>query len=279
MSASDHFLSKILEWAQAEPNIRCVVLVGSRARSQEVDALADFDVQIYARTTDPYTLDETWLSHIRPVWLVLPEQYHQDDLFVPTRLVIFAGGTKVDFAFYPATAVVKSVSVWPAYRVLVDKDGTVPQSAHRTLSLSRRPSAADFANVVREFWFEAYHVAKYLARNDLWLVKARDWATKQPLLTAIEWHEQARNGPQYETQWDGKGMQAWVSAEIWEKLNGVFAPFDRKNSWEALLATIALFRGLCKDLASMLDYEYPDDMDANISGFIHDLYNQAASES
>ena len=129
---------------------------------------------------------------------------------------------------------------------------------------------------VREFWFEAYHVAKYLARNDLWLAKARDWATKQQLLTAIEWYERAKNGPHYDTQWQGKGMQAWVSPEIWEKLNDSFASFRVEDSWKALLATTILFRGICMDLATMLGYEYPRDMDANISGFIHALYGQAA---
>jgi len=91
-------------------------------------------------------------------------------------LVLFAGGVKVAFAFYPAGVVSHSVRAGLAHRVLLDKDGAAREPRAEPVAIGRRPpSAAEFARTAEEFWFEAYRVAKYLARNELWLVKSRDW--------------------------------------------------------------------------------------------------------
>lgn len=260
----DQILSKIVAWATVDTNVRSLVLVGSRA-SGGSDELADFDVQVFVGTSEPYTRDDAWLSEVAPVWVRVQDHYRYGEIVVPTELVIFAEAVKVDFAFYPASVMADVIRDSPAYRVLVDKDGGAGNAeceSSRQQS-SRRPSEAEFTNVVHEFWFEAYHVAKYLARGELWLVKARDWATKERLLTMLEWREQAGHLSDA-----GKHMRSWVSGEVWENLHGVFAHFDSEDSWRALLATTDLFRQLARETAGTLGFTYPDDVDRNISGFI-----------
>jgi len=61
-----------------------------------------------------------------------------------------------------------------AHRVLVDKDAAFAHEAvGPPLVRPELPADAEFRRVVDEFWFEAYHVAKYLARDELWRTKLR----------------------------------------------------------------------------------------------------------
>lgn len=67
--AADGVLGKVVAWATRDANIRGLVLVGSRARMALPDDLADIDVQVYAKTHEPYTRDDAWLSEFGRTWV------------------------------------------------------------------------------------------------------------------------------------------------------------------------------------------------------------------
>jgi aminoglycoside 6-adenylyltransferase len=198
--------------------------------------------------------------------------YEEDRHSIYTRLVIFEGGIKVDFALYPLALLGHVKSRWKQCEILVDKDGVVdstivfPQKDHHP------PTAEEFFAVVNNFWFEVYHVAKYLKRGDLWLVKFRDWATKEFLLPMLEWTAKSRQGWDYDTRYMGKHMGEWLDDETWETLNGIFGRFDEEDSRRALLATAALFRRLGREVAVGLGVDYPEGVELNMMGFVHKLY-------
>ncbi|MBD3231473.1 hypothetical protein GF322_02305 [Candidatus Dependentiae bacterium] len=64
----------------------------------------------------------------------------------------------------------------------------------------------EFYECIDDFWFEVYHVAIYLARQDLWLAKFRDNDIKRFLLKMIEWNEGSKHNWNYETNSLGKRM-------------------------------------------------------------------------
>lgn len=268
VNTATELLHSIVAWGKKDANIRRLVLVGSRARSSSSDQLADLDIQVYTESIGRYTGDDNWLSGINPVWLCVRDEYADGEILVPTRLVIFAGGVKVDFAFYPAAVNSYGIRAGFAHRILLDKAGTAAEREVECVLSTRlaKPSEEEFTRVVVEFWFEAYHVAKYLVRNELWLVKTRDWATKQFLLQMIEWHERpAQGGDGYDP---GNQMRSWVSDETWDELQHVFARFERVESWGALLATMELFRRVATKTAANFGFAYPVSVDRNLSGFI-----------
>ncbi len=88
MKDADQILGNTVRWASADLNVRGLVLVGSRAQAGRTDDLADFDLQVYVQTGEPYTRDEAWLSVIGPVWVCVHDAYVHGDLIVPTRLVL-----------------------------------------------------------------------------------------------------------------------------------------------------------------------------------------------
>jgi aminoglycoside 6-adenylyltransferase len=251
-------------WAEEDANIRRLVLVGSRAQPNAPDDLADVDVQVYCDSQARFTHEDGWLADIGQVWLSVSDEYRDVGVHVSTRLVIFDGGVKVDFAFYPAGPVSRTTLGLP-HRVLVEKD--VVRRAIPPPGEAPDPPAVDaFRRVVDEFWFEAYHVAKYLARGELWLAKSRDWATKQWLAQMIDWHERVAGGRVPHAH--AAGTRAAIGDETWQWLRGTFGAFDAEESWQALYATMSLFRRLAVETAAAQGVVYPMDLDARLSGMI-----------
>lgn len=279
MTTSTELLDNVIAWAARDANVRRLLLVGSRAHATPPDDLADFDVQVYADSHEPYIQDQGWLSGIGRVWVCVPDKYLDRDIEVPTRLVIFDGGLKVDFAFYPAGHVSTGVSAGLPHQVLLHRDRGTTSSEPQQLQLRSHPlpNEATFRRVVEEFWFEAYHVGKYLARHELWLAKSRDWATKQCLLTMIGWHEQVVRGRLLEAEW--VGQRSCVSPATWEAVYPTFGSFEHADSWRAAFATIKLFRQLAVEVAAATRFTYPADLDGSVGDFIQRLRDgQAGTE-
>jgi aminoglycoside 6-adenylyltransferase len=210
------------------------------------------------------------------VWVCVPDQYYVGEEIVPTRLVIYEGGVKVDFSFHTLSLVPK-VRWIGNYKVLLDKDG-LATGMRQSDRKAAPPGEQDFVRLVDEFWFEAYHVAKYLKREELWLAKRRDGAVKELLLRMMEWHQKSRHGWDYDTQEEGKHLKDWFDPSLWSPLQDTFARFDSMDVWRGLSTTLSLFRQLARETADRLGFAYPQEVDANIGGFIASLMPAAPAE-
>lgn len=284
MIGQHEVLSKICTWAEDEEAIQVAILIGSRAIDGKYDELSDYDISLFTTKETSYLKDDKWLSLINTHWICVHEKLAWKDQEIPTRLVIFEGGAKVDFAFYPIEALIElsNAKSLPSdydagYKVLLDKGGLTEAIAKPSFQafLPPKPSQEEFERVVQEFWFEAYHVAKYLKREDLWRVKFREWEMKDPfLITMLRWHSGAKHGWNIKTHAQGKSMQSWVDEAIWKDLNTCFPHFNADDSWAALEQTTSLFRRIALETANLMNYSYPGEVDRNLSDFIFQLKNK-----
>jgi aminoglycoside 6-adenylyltransferase len=271
----DRFLNRIIAWAEAQPDIRAVVMTGSRARDDtSVDAVSDYDLELFTRNPSRYESDE-WMAELGEVWVHLPTTSDEHEQYL-MRLVVFADAVKVDFGFAPLDlleSAAASGTLTPlyerGYRVLLDKDGVaagLPAPSFRP-PRARLPSADEFRGSVEEFWFEASHIPKLLSRNELWVVKMREWTMKLLLLQMIEWHAVARD-PERDVWHIGTRLQEWASPGIWERLPEAFGGFGSSESLRALLATMSLYRDLALETAQRLGHEYQWRADEAVTGYI-----------
>ncbi len=274
---SEALLQNVIRWAESRSEVRAVVLTGSHARGDgTADDISDLDVELFLDQPEAFTRSTGWLSEIGTVWVCLPLQTSEG---YPARLVIFQGGLKVDFKLYPLDLLrrrTKSRRLSDLYnrgfRVLVDKDGLgalIPKP--RAARPAKKPSEEQFRALVEEFWFEAYHVAKYLRREDLWAAKSRDWGTKELLRTMIEWDARSSHGWSYDTWHLGLHMKRWAAPAIWDRLTSVFGHFDALDSWRALSDTMVVFGAIARDVARRMHYSYPDDVEENLRTYIDSL--------
>lgn len=267
-------LRSIVSWAEGSEVVMALIQTGSLARRDKLaDAFSDLDIEII--TTDPTVLaaKDDWLSAIGDVITVL---HLDEDQEWPTRLAIFGSGVKVDFTL-ARDARLEDMSenkldpVYDrGYRVLLDKTGVTkelpaPSYGFPALPL---PSPQRFRERVEEFWFEAFHIPRYLARGELFLVKQRDWTMKELLLEMIEWHAIARNAEPVDIWHIGTRIHEWVDKRSLEELQTTFGRFDAEDAKRAFEATILLYGRLGLEVAERAGFDYPQEVEDKIRALL-----------
>ena len=100
MEDPDVLLATILDWARDDPRVTGVLQTGSRARRRRVDEFSDLDIELIGPGRDSLGSDDSWFHSFGDVMVVLPlenDDGPEDEASWPTRLVVYAGGRKVDF--------------------------------------------------------------------------------------------------------------------------------------------------------------------------------------
>jgi aminoglycoside 6-adenylyltransferase len=273
--------AKAIAWAKHHPAIRVILVAGSRARTLlPGDEWADLDLEIYITDYTDYFANGEFIAEFGEVWLHLRAQTTDGD---PQHLLIYAGGDKVDFTFFPENLLVQQIerqklfdSQYWGYRVLIDKDNlTVQLPPPQTRPLPYpSPTAETFIKEVTGFWFGAIYIAKQLRRRNLWVAKTADWRIKPNLFNMMEWHAQAQGNWQVNTWHGGHFLHSWTDEETWRALHKVFGHFEAVDSWQALLGSMDLFRRLAQRVAQNLNYAYPSALDEKIAGYIRTLFEE-----
>jgi aminoglycoside 6-adenylyltransferase len=273
-----NFEQKVLAWAEHRPDVRAILVVGSRARRHHpADEWSDLDLEIFVIDSSPYLTGVPQIEEFGVVLVSIP--FDKGDGY-PEHLVLFEGVHKVDFAFSPIEKLHRLIHEQPldelyerGYYVLLDRDGLaaqIPEPAYNAPPL-KRPTEEAFVETVNAFWYHAHQIAKLIRRRDLWNVKTQDALLKVYLLRVMEWHAQAVRGWEHDTWHSGRFLSEWADAETWAALQESFARFDAADSWRALLATMTLFRRLATETAAHLTYHYPHTLDEQITHFVHTL--------
>jgi len=280
-------LDQIMRWAEKTQSVRAVLLVGSLANGGKGDELSDYDLSIFGGNFDFIQKDE-WLSGIASPLLCIHENFFWDDTRIPTRLTIFEDFIKADFAFHPSSLLKKmtdekllSPSYDAGYQVLLDKDeltNGLPKPTFRAY-IKGKPTPQEFDTCVREFWFESYHVAKYLAREDLWVAQIRTHDMRKWLLAMLEWNAAASTGFDLRMKGNGKAMNEWVFPVHRLKLNECFAGWDQQAQQSSLSAMMRWFSTMAKETAQVLKYPYPETIDLEMTNFVSTLISQPHDSS
>lgn len=265
----------VIDWAQANPAVRVMILVGSQARrTHPADEWSDLDLELYVTGVKAVADDTSWLGQLGEVWVRLP--YTRDDS-VPEWLIVLDGAVKLDLSFHPLDHLSQLIDADPlhdvfnrGYEVLVDKDGRAgafkPPLYHPSPQVP--PSQDEFELTVSFFWYGVIYIAKQIRRGQVWLAWYRDTTLKGQLLDMVEWHARAVHGPAHDTWHDGKFMHEWVDPAVWSDLAACFAHFDPAEQGAALRATMALFRRLAQETAARLGLSYPALLDERATGFV-----------
>ena len=268
--------TKIIHWAEAHEAVRAMIFCGSLARQTNPgDEYADLDYEMFVSDFAPFTQNQDWLQQFGDYWTHLHLREGDAEVF----LALYDRAEKVDFHVMPNENLVDLVqkqqlnsAFYRGYQVVVDKVGLAAQLPPPSLPPHQLPSADEFAFTVNAFWYGVVYVAKQIRRRNLWVVKFRDWTSKESLLRMMEWHAQAWHGNSYETWNDGHFLTQWTDAETAVSLQHIFGRFEAADSWRALLATMALFRRLARETAIHHNFPYLTQLDENASTYIQALF-------
>ncbi len=280
-------IDKITAFAQADPDIRAVILEGSLVVGSHVDELSDYDVNIFATDYEKYLVDDAWMSQFGSVLVYQKEQIQFYDTVAPSRLVVYQGSPRIDFSFWHVrllSEIVEGAKEYESYRngfhVLIDKDHLAERLKPPTGDgfLISKPSRDEFLQTIYDFWFEAYCVAKYLNRRDLWYAKLiENRYIKDHLFKMILWDHQAENDWALDPliHKEGKRFEKWASPEIVDGVSRCFSTYQVDDTWDSLFAMVELFTRLGRRTSSHLHIAYPLQVEQNVVGYLRYLKDKS----
>ena len=286
------WIERFLEWANANEDIRAVILVGSLART--VGELADewSDVDLLFITTKPkaYSRNNAWMKEIHPFWagVLPPDETFGGLLPVHCGFSAYEGGVVAEYFILPSTRTklvlpliqllnsVPSLRRWSpesitelgadvgeilrnGAKVILDKDGLAKRLVETTLAVPIRPPAppsrVKFQNTVDDFWIGPPKIVADLQRRKLMSAMKTLELTRRDLLKMIKWHARAKEG------WKGDDLvfrptriEAWADSRVNEMLPRLYAVYNAEEIREALFAMMDLFPWLAAETAEMLGY-------------------------
>lgn len=269
----DPIETRLAEWAAGERMVRAAVLIGSRGSPQGPrDGLSDYDVVLFLEPGTRLAERDDWLSRFGEPLIIFRETTEHRAETVPTRLVQYRGGHRIDFTLSRVVLLrrIADQGVLPdwlaaGYRVLLDREGlAIRLPPPSTMAyVPRPPSAAEYRAVVEEFWWESLYVAKHVGRGEL--LPARYSLERvlrfRCLVPMLEWYVQI------DRQWEqsvgvrGSGLRWLLQPEERETLDATYAGDRLASHGEALWAMIDLFTTAARLVARDLGFAYPAAVD------------------
>jgi aminoglycoside 6-adenylyltransferase len=265
----DAVLSRVLRWGEAEDAVRVVVLTSTRARAEgPPDELSDYDVILALEDTDCF---DAAAAYGMPAarWSDEHDVHGTRTFF---RGVVYDDGVKVDWTLWPANVpelvaehgLTDDLDV--GYRVLLDKDGTTARWAQPTYRayIPQRPTEAEYAALVEEFWWSATYVAKARTRGEQFFLRfVLDVdMTHGVLRQMLEWLIETGRGWEWKPGAYGRGIERELLSGLAAELAGAHGSLEQ---------TVALFRRAAREVGEALGYAYPQHADDAVSAYIDKL--------
>ncbi len=301
--AAEAFLSRVIEWASARPDVKAVLVIGSRARTvAPADALSDIDLMLVTTRPRFYASTTQWLHELGDLVLtctfstVVGTRAVRTGVFRDGNVLLQLDAAMVgSFESRIAAVVLRLLARFPgamrlvpyalrqeieswfdalrkgAPRVLLDKDG----SAGRMFGfvppppVCRAPSRAEFEEVVHSFLSLSLWNSNLLLRGEPWRA-AHVCATqmRDRLVRVLEWHARATRGPDHDVWYGGRFFERWADPRAAAALRDVFGRYDTEDAWRALLASVELFSWIARETAEKLGLPYPSAAEAQASSWL-----------
>lgn len=281
MRSEREMLDLILKFAKDDDNIRAVVLNGSRANpNAPKDVFQDFDIACLVNVVQPYVRNDDIPLYFGEILMLQEPENMQDPPAENnghyTYLMQFKDGNRIDLSFDPPE-LFKSVTDDSLTVVLLDKDGIlgeIPPSSDINYR-AKKPTDKQFQDCCNEFWWVNPYVAKGLWRGELIYAKClMDGVVRdEQLMKMLAWYFGIKTGFKKSPGKLGKYIKADVEPEIWAELEGVYCDANIENIWQSLFEMGSLFRKLAKLVASHLGFQYPQQDDDNVSGYLLQIRN------
>jgi aminoglycoside 6-adenylyltransferase len=278
MRSEAEVLDALVAWAERSDNILALRMTGSRGNSTGIsDDLSDYDIEVFVRDRTPFVTDDSWIHTFGEVmvrWPLRPSPTFGEAWI--TQLVLYCDGIRIDFQITDR-APGEMPSLGGAYRVLADKEKAfTEQMPEENPFRLRPPDEAAYMERVNAFWWDIVYVPKALCRDELNLAKRMLEGTirfdkLQPL---IEWYIGVTAGWDVHTGLSGRYFKRYLSPDLWQQYERTFAGATLDDNWQALFATIDFTRTVATAVAQAMSFEYPSEIDVNVTAYITALHDQ-----
>jgi aminoglycoside 6-adenylyltransferase len=280
-AAADPTVSRLIRWAQDRDSVRALILTSTRTLPDaRPDPFSDYDVIVVVSDVRPYYEDRAWLEEFGKVLVVYRDPIRRrSNCRTFAYITQYESGLKIDFTLWPV-AILARLAVEAelpddldlGYTVLLDKDDVtqeLPPPSHRAY-IPKPPSETEYVTLVEEFFHEATYVAKHLWRDDLLPAKFNlDQMMKQVnLRRMLEWRAEVDHDWSLRTRAYGSRLRKALPAGVWSYLEKTYVGAGTDGNWDALFATIELFRRVAVEVAEALGFDYLDELDRRVCAYL-----------
>ena len=272
----------ILDIAKNDSRIRAVFQTGSRVNPLvNRDIMQDYDIIYCVQDVASFANDDSFLAPMGEAILV-----HRPDAMktlgrVPTDRFtyscLFEDGVKVDFIFYPIEKISTLITTETLLLLLMDKDNLIQQLAVSSDVGYRavRPTKNEFEEVTAEFFYRVIEMTPYLYRKQTIGAFYAYGELLAMLNRMLSWF--IANEKDYKVNLGKNFRDAAknLDDEYRQIYTDVYPSLDPEEFWKSLFAACTLFRKLGLILSERLDYNYPRQMDVQVSAHIRKVWQQS----
>ena len=285
ISSYDHLESAVRSWAEKQPAVQVILLVGSRARQiNPADRYSDLDMILFADQPGLFTSNSAWLEEISRVWAVYQNTTGHGDI---EWIVLFEGGFKADFVIVESqpTSPLEMNShdlitqsqyqfvLQRGVRLLYSKSNLYPQDGmglvEETARLTMHPDESEFRQLTSRGYLLLYQTVKMEQRGENWLAQAAFQGDFRRLtIRLFEW--QASTVAKSDQWFGGRFLSSWADPDFKAEFESAFT-VSAGDPLEAVLQVLPVFQGLLSVIAEKLGYDYPLDEDSQILAWLKEL--------
>ncbi|MEY8761792.1 AadS family aminoglycoside 6-adenylyltransferase [Chryseobacterium tongliaoense] len=283
MKARDEKLAQIISWAQANPDIRAVLLTSSLVNPHApVDDLSDLDIELVFENMKAYEEDKKWLELFgNPISMIEEDETCFENKYA-MKMVLYEDHVKVDFKLYRKSEFIKEVHEenlpedWDVgYKVLMDKDDLTKDLKPPTYQsiMIQKPSEQRFQQLLNNFWWDTTYVAKCLKREDIFYAKfmSENVIRTDYLVPLLEWFIASENSWNITTNKHSRLFKKYLSADLWTKIEATFSGSSVEDNWNALLVYADLVHEIGLDLSVKLNTAYPTEHENKVRKYLNEI--------
>jgi aminoglycoside 6-adenylyltransferase len=286
----EELIQKFISWANAQPDVRMAVVLGSRARTDHpADEWADLDILMVTINPKHYVDTSEWTAEMgKPIATFIEETSGADE---QERRVLYGGMLDVDYAVFPASKVERLLKAevntqMPAetvlelanafgrgMRIILDKDGLSDKLKGIISGIKQPrpqlPTQQEFLQVVNDFLYHCVWTVKHIMRGELWwALTCLNCRLASLQLRMTEWQARATHGKDYDTWFRGRFLEKWANPEVTTGLKNAYGHYDKNDVSTALMGSLNLFRQTATTTAEKLNLQYPTEADKKITVWI-----------
>ena len=270
MRKLDEELMRLIRFAEADDNIRAMVLQGSFVNDNAPkDIFSDLDPLFYCTDVTPFITDDKWRSSFGDVIARFDDEWPaKDGEKAYTRLTLYRDGFKIDFGFQ-SIKLAQYANDMELYKVYVDKDGIVPKpdvTDERKFYLSP-PTEREYQDVLRDFFFDSSYVVKTIYRDEVTFNQYMIHILHKKILKLAEWYIGCQHDFQVNTGIHGRYLKRYLSADEYNHLKQTYAASDHDDVRRALMTSFDLVRYFGMSVASNLGFEYPEKLERDMRAY------------
>lgn len=286
MRSTAEMMELIRTFAEEEPDVRAVILNGSRANPHAAsDRFQDYDVVFYVTDVQRWAKDRSWngprfgeilIMQTPDEWTTAADEPQRGSF---AFLMLFTDGNRIDLTFSPVEHLSgiqhDSLSV-----LLLDKDGSVGTLPPPSIDDYRTepPSAARFAECCNEFWWVSTYIAKGLWRGELYYASFHlERPVRDMLIRMLNWSIGVQSNFEANPGKLGKYYKELLPPDMWERFKSTFPDSEPEHMWRSLFVMSELFREAALAVAQHFGFIYNEEEDRRVTAYLRQI--QASTDS